>query len=170
MRNYRYFENAEENAYFTDTPCSFCKSEQFCLDGVFFKNFDGIESICLDCFDEKKISVKIPDYIKAKISSDIDNKADILQFNPPVPWIQDNDWPVCCDDFMIYIGEWEQDDFNKHSDHNNGIELLKKLIDPEISSRVDSFEVLWDQLGDWAAAFTFRCPHCGKKIVIIQDY
>ena len=35
---------------------------------------------------------------------------EILKYTPPIPWVQFNDWKVCCDDYMQYIGEWEQKD------------------------------------------------------------
>lgn len=94
MRNYKYFANAEENAYFTDVPCQFCGGHQFCLDCAFFERNDVVP-ICLDCFDKKRINVEIPDYIKAKIKYDANKKFEILKLNPPVPWIQNNDLPVC---------------------------------------------------------------------------
>ncbi len=169
MKSYKYFENVEKNAYFTDVPCQFCSSKRSCLDGVFFER-DDIVSICLNCFDQKKANVEVPDYIKARVKNDVDNKFESLQFNPPVPWIQSNDWPVCCDDYMIYVGEWEQDDFNNHSETGHGKETFKSLMDSETLKRVENFDVLWNELGNETAAFAFKCLHCGKIIIICQDY
>lgn len=167
MKNYKYFENVETNAYFTDIPCQFCGSKEFCLDGVFFERED-VTSICLNCFDKKRINVEVPEYIKARVKNDADKKFQLLKFNPPVPWIQSNDWPVCCDDYMVYVGEWEQGDFNKHSE--KGKELLKKLMDSDTLNRIENFDALWNDLGKGTAAFTFKCSHCGKIIVLCQDY
>ena len=169
MKNYRYFENTEENAYFTETPCQFCGSSQFCLDGVFFDRPD-ITSICLYCFDKKQVNVEVPEYIKARVKTDADRKFESLQFTPPVPWIQSNDWPVCCDDYMVYIGEWEQEDFNSYSKRESGKDALAKLLAPEILKRVENLDVLWEDLGYGTAAFAFRCPQCGKTVIICQDY
>lgn len=169
MKNYKYFENVEKNAYFTNVPCQFCGSKESCLDGVFFDRND-VESICLECFNKKKLSVEIPNYIKLRVKNDSESKFESLQFNPPVPWIQSNDWPVCCDDYMVYIGEWEQDDFNNYSKTGNGIESLKKLMNQETLDRVDDFDVLWDDIGYDVAAFAFKCPSCGKIIIVCQDY
>lgn len=169
MKNYRYFENVEKNAYFTDIPCQFCGSKQSCLEGIFFEK-NGILSVCLNCFDSKKAGVEIPDYIKSRVKTNADSKFELLQFNPPVPWIQSNDWPVCCDDYMVYIGEWEQSDFNGYSETGNGKECLKKLIDSETFAKVENFDILWEDIGNETAAFAFKCPHCGKIIIICQDY
>ena len=44
MADYKYFENVEKNAYFTEVPCQFCGSKHHCLDGVFFEK-ENITSI-----------------------------------------------------------------------------------------------------------------------------
>jgi len=93
-----------------------------------------------------------------------------LSFCPPVPWIQNNDWPVCCDDFMIYIGEWEQEDFTAHSTNGDGLSLLKELLIDELKDNVESYDALWEDLGYETAAFAFKCPKCGKIVVVCQDY
>jgi hypothetical protein len=28
-----------------------------------------------------------------------------LAHTPPVPWLQNNEWPICSDDFAVYLGE-----------------------------------------------------------------
>lgn len=169
MNDYKYFENAEKNAYFTDEPCQFCGSQQNCLDGAFFER-DDIQSVCLNCFDSKKIYVNIPDYIKKKVSENKEEKFAALKFCPPVPWIQNDEHPVCCDDYMTFIGEWEQEDFCNNSNDGDGLKLLKELLSDDLHDRVENFNVLFDDLGYESAAFVFRCSCCGKIIVICQDY
>ena len=84
--------------------------------------------------------------------------------------MQSNDWPVCCDDYMVYIGEWEQEDFNSYSKTESGKDALAKLLAPEILERVENLDVLWDDLSYGTAAFAFQCPQCGKTVIICQDY
>lgn len=170
MNNYKYFDNVKKNGYFTESPCQFCGTTKNCLDGVFFESSDDISSICLECFDKKKIHVSIPEYIKNRIKNNRDQKVNELQFCPPVPWIQNNDWPVCCDDFMVFIGEWEQEEFCSHSTDGDGLSLLKELLADELKNIVESYDALWADLGYETAAFVFMCPNCGKKVVICQDY
>lgn len=167
MEKYEYFENVEKNALFTDVQCQFCGSNHYCLDGLYFKRNDII-SICLNCFDKKIINVEIPDYIKARIKSDADIKFKSLQFNPPVPWTHSNDWAVCCDDYMIYVGNWKQEDFNNHSETGNGKELLEKLMNPEVLNKVGNINTLWEHIGTEMLAFVFKCSHCEKYIIICQ--
>ena len=93
-----------------------------------------------------------------------------LSFCPPVPWIQNNDWPVCCDDYMTYIGEWEREDFIKNSTNGDGLSLLKELLIDELKNNVESYEALWTGLGYETAAFVFKCSKCGNKVVVCQDY
>ena len=169
MNKYKYFENVKENAYFTEAPCQFCGATENCLDGAFFER-DDIESICLNCFEKKQVEVDVPDYIRNNIKNDSEKKFGELRFTPPVPWIQNNDWPVCCDDYMVFIGEWEQDDFIKASENNDGKALLKKLLHKDLIELVENWDALWDDIGYETAAFVFKCPYCGKIVVICQDY
>ena len=170
MDNYKYFEDAKKNGYFTETPCQFCGSHDFCLDGVFFQRADDLSSICLECFDKRRINVDIPSYVACKVEDNRNKKVTELGFCAPVPWIQNNDWPVCCDDFMIYIGEWEQEDFIAHSTNGDGLSLLKELLIDELKDNVESYDALWEDLGYETAAFAFKCPKCGKIVVVCQDY
>ena len=170
MDNYKYFNNAKKNGYFTDTHCQFCGSNEHCLDGVFFQRSDDLESICLSCFDKKEISVVIPDYVAYKVKENRDEKVNTLSFCPPVPWIQNNEWPVCCDDFMEYIGEWEQKEFTEYSENSDGISLPKEFLIDELKEKVANYDCLWEDLGYGTAAFVFKCSQCGKIKVICQDY
>lgn len=70
-----------------------------------------------------------------------------MKYSPPVPWVQYNDWQVCCDDYMQYIGEWLQKDFINYSLDGNGIELLEKMLDKDTKRKVDDIKVLWDDVG-----------------------
>ena len=102
MNNYKYFSDVLKNGYFTETPCQFCGSSEHCLEGSFFDRDDNLVSICLNCFDKRKVSVDIPSYIADRVVKKQNEKVTELSFCPPVPWIQNNDWPVCCDDYMTY--------------------------------------------------------------------
>lgn len=59
MNNYKYFRDVLKNGYFTETPCQFCGSSEHCLEGSFFDRDDNLVSICLNCFDKRKVSVDI---------------------------------------------------------------------------------------------------------------
>lgn len=170
MDNYKYFENAKKNGYFTELPCQFCGSHEFCLDGAFFQRSDDLSSICLDCLDKHCSSVEVPKYVADKVEDNRNKKVAELSFCPPVPWIQNNDWPVCCDDFMVYVGEWKQENFIDNAADGDGLSLLKELLIDELKNNVESYKVLWDDLNYETAAFVFKCPICGKTVVVCQDY
>ena len=67
MNNYKYFSDVLKNGYFTETPCQFCGSSEHCLEGSFFDRDDNLVSICLNCFDKRKVSVDIPSYIADRV-------------------------------------------------------------------------------------------------------
>ena len=93
-----------------------------------------------------------------------------LSFCPPVPWIQNNDWPVCCDDYMKYIGEWEKTDFINQSSHEEYINYFKKLLDKKMLERIDDIETLIEDLGYDSVAYAFRCICCNKVTIVCQNY
>lgn len=64
---------------------------------------------------------------------------------------------------MIYIGEWEQEDFIKNSTNGDGLSLLKELLIDELKNNVENYEALWEDLGYETAAFAFKCSNCGKN-------
>ena len=169
MHKYKYFNNVKRDAAFSENPCQFCGSTQDCLEGVFFGRLD-IESVCLECFAEKRAYVEIPAYVQRRVKVNSSRKINDLMFTPPIPWVQHNDWPVCCDDFMQYIGEWEQEEFDGFSNDKKGIVLLEELLAEVTRSRVDDITVLWDDLGYDTVAYVFKCPQCGKMLVVCQSY
>ena len=169
MRTYKYYSNVEKNADFTEEPCQFCGTKEDCLEGIYFGQSD-ITSVCLSCLDKKKIEVDIPDYLQNRIKNNASSKIETLKYTPPIPWVQFNDWQVCCDDYMKYIGEWEQEDFINEAVDGDGINLLKHLLNEDTLSRVDDINVLWEDIGYDTVAYVFQCPNCGRITVVCQSY
>lgn len=168
-RKYKYFENVKKYVAFTEEKCQFCGKNTDCFDGVYFDN-DEIESVCIDCFEKKKAEVIIPDYLKNKIKNNVNHKVDELRFTPPVPWIQYNDWNICCDDFSKYLGEWKKEDFIEYAKEENPIVYFKNLLSDYTLSLVDDINILWNDIGKYTVAYVFECQHCKKKTVICQSY
>ena len=69
MDNYKYFSDVLKNGYFTETPCQFCGGSEHCLEESFFDRDDNLVSICLNCFDKRKVSVDIPSYIAVLLAT-----------------------------------------------------------------------------------------------------
>lgn len=168
MQDFKYFRDVHQAA-FTEEPCQYCNSTQNCLEGVYFERLD-VKSICLECFSKKRVCVEIPPYIRNRIKDNGIRKSNELSFTPPIPWVQHNDWAVCCDDYMEYIGEWEQDQFDDFSTEKDGIALLEELLDDKTRGRVDDITVLWDDLGYDTVAYVFKCRICGKMRVVCQSF
>ena len=168
MKQYEYFKNVEENAVFTKESCQFCGHNDNCLEGIYFEQ-PGLKSVCLSCLDKRIIGVEIPDYLKNKVQNNVE-KIEKLKYTPPVPWVQYNDWPVCCDDYMQYLGEWTQEDFIRKSRDGNGISLFQSLLNIEFMKQVDDINVLWNDLENNTVAFVFICPVCNTKKVVCQSY
>lgn len=169
MNRFKYYSNPETNAVFTNRLCRFCSSSRECLEGVYF-DVPGIDSVCLECLEQKKVSVPVPQYVKQQIRQNEPVKTALLMQTPPVPWVQYNDWPVCCDDYMQYIGEWTREDFQNEALNGDGIGLLRAILRDDLAAQTDDFEVLWDSIGDDTAVFVFRCLVCGKLIAVCQNY
>ncbi|MCM1118874.1 MAG: CbrC family protein [bacterium] len=101
-------------------------------------NFPKGLDVFRDCsLADKKAEVDVPEYIQNRIMNNRTAKTDELRYTPPVPWVQYNDWPVCCDDFMQYMGEWQQKDFIAHSLDGNGVKLLEQLLEQDTRKQVD---------------------------------
>ena len=169
MRIYKYYSNTKQNAIFTDEPCQFCGVEKDCLEGVYLEQ-DGIDSVCLSCLDKKKTEVDVPMYIQNRVKKDSVSKIEELKCTPPIPWVQFNDWQVCCDDYMKYLGEWEQEDFITKATDGNGVNLLKELLDDDTLSKVDDINILWNDIGYNTVAYAFECLHCERIMVVCQSY
>lgn len=183
---FKYFLNPEKNASYVDEPCEVCGSSDLCLDGTYFDNQEELESICMECLVKGKVVVEFPSFLYDKIYYELKrikptlteeeikyNVNDIfseLEKTPPVPWLQYNDWPVCCGDFMTYLGELTRNELNSMAVDGDGKTLLLSLIDDEMKNRIDSLEALWDDLGDHVIAYHFKCMECDKQIAILQSY
>ncbi|NRY60177.1 CbrC family protein [Clostridium beijerinckii] len=184
---FKYFTNVQRNARFIDEPCDNCGSTNLCLNGIYFDHYDEeVEAVCLECLTKGNIVVEIPSEVSEKIYNEIsinypDGSEDELKKRvneiieelsktPPVPWVQSNDWQVCCGNFMTYLGELGRDDLDSMATDGDGKALLLNLIDEETKNRIDDLECLWNELGDYAVAYHFKCMKCGKQIVVIQSY
>jgi uncharacterized protein CbrC (UPF0167 family) len=172
---FKYFHNPLHNAAFTDKECQFCGSHEYCLEGVYFDRGDEVESVCLSCLQAGDVTVNLPDYVIQKIASVQDENSanestETLRRTPPVPWIQYNDWVVCCGDFGRYIGEWDRDKLIQESPDGDGMKYLISLLDEFSLIRVQNSERLWKSIGVDTAVFVFECLTCGKRKAVVQSY
>lgn len=92
------------------------------------------------------------------------NAVEELLRTPPFPAWQPIRWLVHCDDFMVYIGEWEPDDFRRHAPGGDGRALFLEMSDWNSAEHArnqwpagETFPEGW-----FIGYYAFRCRHCGK--------
>lgn len=83
----------------------------------------------------------------------------MLLATPLVLTWQEWPWPVCCDRFMAYVGEWSRKDFMAAAPDGDGLALFRKMAPPE--------EVcLWDtDVLDHGGALLSVCTRCQRRQV-----
>ena len=186
IHKFKYFSNPEINAEFTEEKCQVCGDGKNCLEGEYFDKGDEVSSVCLNCLIKGEVTVEISSYLRKKLfshlseiytqkdNSEIDELSGAivgdLEKNPPVPWIQYNDWPVCDGDFMQYLGEWKREDFNNFSPNGNGKEYLLSILDKSTRKKIDDIDVFWGDIGNYTAVFVFRSINSDKTVGVAQSY
>lgn len=184
--NFKYFRNVKNNAVFTNEKCQFCGSTENCLEGEYFDSDSDIVSVCIDCLSKGKISVNITEYLRTKLiehlketrgnrnMDQVEERAieliSELSKNPPVPWIQYNDWPVSCGEFCIYVGEWDKEEFIRQAPDGNGKQYVMSILDDFSRSKIVDIDIFWNDIGRNTAVFIFECTNCSKRIAICQSY
>ena len=99
-------------------------------------------------------------------------RVDKLAHTPPVPWLQNNEWPVCNDDFAVYNGELTRDQLLlEHEGAGPAKAALRAMVEevkPEWELDEEALDTAWDQLGNFVAVFAFRCPGNPKPLYVLQ--
>ena len=178
-----YKRQVLNNAIFTDEKCEICGGEEFCLDGVYFEYNQDISSVCLKCLRAGKMVVDIPQYLIDRITSEVSKIyekdevekrigiiVDELRRTPPVPWIQNNNWQICCGDFMEYIGEWDKEEIIINSQKENSRDYLMSIMEESFRNRIDDVNYFWEEIGYDVAVFIFKCINCSKYTAVWQSY
>jgi uncharacterized protein CbrC (UPF0167 family) len=183
MYNFKYFADYQRWASFTTQPHTCPNSEA--LDGVFFDDSNVPDIVCLADLVAGKTRVYIPEYLIEELkksihqtypnSSDevienmVNTKVDELSRTPPVPWIQNNNWPIRNGDFCRYIGEWKQEDLCSQAADGDGFTYLFSIL--EHADDYKEREGLWDAIKtDWTSIFVFEDLANGGRVAIEQSY
>lgn len=176
---------AKSQARWTSAACR-CGAAGPNLDGAFFEGDEVRQAVCLRCLEEGKVSrdlsrprAALRDHLKArqrawsatKVDRIADEKMAALAKTPPVPWLRENAWPVCCEDFEVYRGEWAKRDWNGVAKDGNGQAALGRVIGGDADRAADLWKDLPLEAGEKAlrALFVFFCPGCKKLEVVAQD-
>ncbi len=68
--------------------------------------------------------------------------------------IQGEVWQFCCRQPMVFIGEWNRDEFGRRAPHGDGRRFFEQVVQNSVPG-------LWDnQLHDITGVYVFRCPSC----------
>jgi len=174
---FRYFEGPESEMHgLLETPgiCSLCGREDRCFElqdspqigcvqclhegrfGFFHVTEAGyvVDGTLIHSFDDEPPEALSPDEIVAAES------VRELWRTPDFPTWNEVAWPVCCRDFMVFLGEWKPADF-KQQGAPSPRDLFLAMTDPECHA-------LWPPDQDpedwWVTCFAFRCPVCGGLV------
>jgi uncharacterized protein CbrC (UPF0167 family) len=70
--------------------------------------------------------------------------------------IQGERWQFCCQQPMVFLGEWSRDEFCKRAPEGNGKRLFERIVR-------DPVPRLWeDDLHDITGVYVFECRSCDR--------
>ncbi len=80
---------------------------------------------------------------------------ELLRTPSYVTW-QGECWLFCCEEPMVYLGSWGQDEFTNHALDGDGKALFDKIVE-------GGNLALWEgKLHDATGIYVFRCNKCNR--------
>ena len=187
MDIFRYFPDFPQGADLRETPCRLCDRRP-AIPAIRLGFGGGLEgAVCAHCIAEGKAPVHVPSWVHSELEAGVtrthpewseqervryvSERVSELAHTPPIPWLQNNDRPVCDDDFAIFRGEVTRDRLEQRcgrvSEAKGRLrELLLQAV-PNWEQDDAAIEAEWKQLANWLAIFAFSCPD-GTWIHIVQ--
>jgi hypothetical protein len=188
MAEFRYFPSFPRGARFTTEPCYFCGRTPT-LDGVwldFDDDFDDPPPVCVDDLVAGRVRVAIPQWVRDALacavheshpewdatrqSNYVTERTEELAHTPPVPWIQENEWPVCADDYAVFLRQLTREDLERrHEGPAGGKAALQRIMAeqrPNWQSGPEALDVWWDRLGGFLRLYAFACE--SKQVYVLQ--
>ena len=93
-------------------------------------------------------------WVAAKLSQDM--MFELLR-TPDYINIQGDRWQFCCSRPMVFVGQWNRDDFVRHAPDHDGHRFFQQIVQHIVPG-------LWeDKLHDDTGIYVFRCPNCQRK-------
>ncbi len=127
MLEFKYFPDFAKEAVFDPRGCAFCGRVP-ALAGAwldFDEYYDDPPAACIDDLIADKARVDIPrrlqerlaqavhashpDWDGEQVAAYVASRTDELAHTPPVPWVQENEWPIWVDDYAVYVGQLIRD-------------------------------------------------------------
>lgn len=190
MSQFRYFPSFPEGATLTEEVCGYCGvspaiSEAWLSDAG---SDDTKKPACAECLREGRATTRVPSWLERDLARGVDathpnwtaekraalvrHRVAELGHTPPVPWLQNNEWPICGDDFALFEGELTSDLLvRRHRGLNQAKAALRAIIKEAVPAwdlDEEAVDTAWKQLGNFVAIFVFRCPEANSPIYVLQ--
>jgi uncharacterized protein UPF0167 len=189
MTTFRYFPTFPEGARFDARPCAFCGATP-ALDDVWLdvdEDYDDPPPVCVADLLRDRARVAIPAWIEQDLADQVatahpewddQRKAAYvaartaeLAHTPPVPWVQENEWPVCADDYAGFDGELTRERLeHRYGGPREAQAALGRIIAdlrPAWQLNAESLDAWWQRLGGFVRVYAFRCPK-GEETYVLQ--
>ena len=121
----------------------------------------GIERVCLDCIASGEFAAKYNvNLCLAQPVSDPARTDEILHRTPSFFSFQDYDWPICCDDYCAFIGDY-------HSEPVKELGLADDQVRHwQTGGQLEDFE--WEHVKETGFGLLFQCLHCHSYVLIVD--
>lgn len=184
---FKYFPDFPAGADLTSDPYSYCGRAP-ALPAIRLGFGTGANgSICADCLAKGMATVNVPSWVQRDLESGVDRthpdwseqqrsryvseRVNELARTPPVPWLQNNEWPVCGDDFAEYNDEVARElllqQHETVAEAKSALRGILKDAMPNWEQSDNDVDMEWEELGNYLAIFLFRCQD-GKPVYIVQ--
>jgi uncharacterized protein CbrC (UPF0167 family) len=133
-----------------DTELGMISWEQ-ALEGV----THGVPGLNRSDFDmvSKETVAKEDDWAGARLSPEV--MFELLR-TPTYYSIQGEQWQFCCRRPMVFLGQWNRDEFTRRASDGDGRRYFEEVVQ-------DTMPGLWeDELHDITGVYVFRCPSCER--------
>ncbi len=187
---FKYFPDFAKEAAFDAKGCAFC-SRVPALDGAWLQfddDYDDPPPVCIDDLLADKARVDIPrrlqqrlalavharhaDWEEQRVATYVATHTAELAHTPPVPWIQENEWPICAEDYAIYVGQLTRNKLTERYGSSRAakasLRTIMRTLRPKWEvDKAKHLEAWWDALGDFLCIYSFRCDE-GTEVVVLQ--
>lgn len=190
MTSFDYFPTFPGGAQLREEACSFCARSP-AIPAVRLKlqaSEEKPKAVCADCLRIGRARTEVPTWVERELTNavraahpewdsdevarHVASRVDALSHTPPVPWLQNNEWPACKDDFAVYRGELTRDtllgEYGSVARAKEALDSVIKEVRPEWTLDEEALGTAWEQLGNFVAIFVFQCPSDQRPIYVLQ--
>lgn len=184
MSDFRYFPRFPESARLDAGNCAYCGASPTIPGGRLAPRV----AACAECVRSGRAQQPVPRWIQQALAhavaashSDWSQERQAawgaqrvaeLAATPPIAWLQNNEWPVCQDDFAVFAGELSQARLlETHRSPERSRAALRDIVQaarPDWELDAEDVAALWEQLGNFVAIYVFRCPAKQEDIYVLQ--